>query len=129
MMSSTPTNRRNLYMHSASGQDMVPGEAEALADLIEEEIRLLVAALPDALARQWLPSPVPRPRFDTAERASGDHSDPTADIVTDPRRLAVRRVVQDAELALRETAARVERARRGLERAVRWYDGEDVPSA
>ena len=126
MMNIPPTTTERTHMSPTPDRAMVPGEAEALAYVIQEEVRLLVAALPDGVARQWLPSPVPRPRFDTSERASGDHSDPTADIVADPRRLAVRKVVQDAEVLLRETARRVEMARRGLERAVAWYDGEDV---
>lgn len=115
------------------------GEKGTLGDLaheIEKEIAaMLTASLPPALSRQWEASPVPKPREDTAERSSGGRPpNPTADVVLDGRRLAVRQAVIEAERALqRARSARlglglirdaVVVARRDLDRAVARFDGE-----
>lgn len=120
-MSSPHTTERHPHMQPMDLAPVHPA-AEYLARLIEEEVHLLIEVLPDALERQWEPSPAPRPRFDTDERATGDRVDPTGDTVTDPRRLAVRQTVKDAEALLRETAIRVRGVRRAMELSVAWYD-------
>ena len=108
-----------------------------LARQIEKEIEaLLRASLPPALARQWEGSPVPKPREDTAERSSGGRpANPTADVVLDGRRLAVRDAVTNAEGDLRRVVfmkTRLARLledlrqdRRDLDRAVARFDGEE----
>lgn len=99
-----------------------------LARLIREESEALLLALPDAVARQWSLSPVPKPREDTPQRASGDRpADPTADTVADPRRLAVRAAVLNAEKALRDAAVALRGSRLAVERSVARFDGEGRP--
>lgn len=56
----------------------------------------LAALVEEATEVQFMPSPIPRPAEDTTERSKGGHSDPTARITTDPRRLAVREFVTDS---------------------------------
>lgn len=98
---------------------------DALVRIIREETEALIAVLPDATARQWSPSPVPKPREDTSQRASGDRPpNPTADTVLDARRLAVRETVLRSERALREVAVSVRGTRLAVERAVARFDGE-----
>lgn len=98
---------------------------ERLAELIERETSKLKAVMGEGSARQWQASPVPRPHFDTTERATGDRaSDPTADVVMDLRRLAVRDTMERARHVLYETLLGVAGARRGLELAIERYDGE-----
>ncbi|MGZ0151850.1 DUF7169 domain-containing protein [Kribbella sp. WER1] len=98
-----------------------------LADLIKEETDSLMNELPAALDRQWSASPVPKPREDTQQRASGGKSDPTFDIVADPRRLAVRRTVASAEIALRDALITLRASRVAMARAVARYDGGGLP--
>lgn len=100
---------------------------DALARVIEKEAEALKDVLPAALARQWSASPVPRPREDTPQRASGERpSDPTADTVLDPRRLAVRGTVIRAERVLLDAAAALRAARLAVVRAVETFDGEEA---
>lgn len=104
----------------ADGRDV---SLEMLAELIREEVAALLETLPDAYARQWTASPVPRPREDTNERAKGPHSDPTPSIALDGRRLALRDQVVASEHVLRSAAVAVRGVRRGLERALDRWDG------
>lgn len=60
-------------------------------------LRQLVA---DAGDCQWRPGHSPIPREDTTERSKGMSSDPTANIVADTRRLALRVAVLEAEAKL-----------------------------
>lgn len=89
----------------------------------EESLRL---ALQITTAReiQWEASPIPKPREDTTQRATGGHSDPTGTIATDLRRLAVRVAVMDAERALTQSRLDMRNARLGLEAAVAAWNGE-----
>lgn len=96
---------------------------ESLVRLIRDETEALGAILPEALERQWIASPVPKPREDTTERSSGGRSDPTGDSALDGRRLKVRQGVKDAESVLRQTAIRVRGARLFLERSVAEWEG------
>lgn len=73
---------------------------------------------------QWEPSPVPKPREDTTQRASGGHGDPTGDIVLDARRLAVREAATAAESVLTRYAAELRLARVNVEEAVARWNGE-----
>lgn len=56
----------------------------------------LAALVEEAAEVQFMPSPIPRPAEDTTERSKGGHSDPTARITTDARRIAVREFVTDS---------------------------------
>ncbi|GAA2230469.1 hypothetical protein N1031_07080 [Herbiconiux moechotypicola] len=77
-----------------------------------------------AEAVQWSPAPVPQPRDDTTERASGGHSDPVPRIVTDERRLAVRAAVTGAYRAMDSAVDDLDRARVDLELAVATWNGD-----
>lgn len=89
----------------------------------DEALRLMLA-LNTADEIQWERSPVPQPREDTTQRASGGHGDPTADIVLDPRRLAVRGAVVAAEESLKNAVRALRDARRDVEHAVAIWNGE-----
>lgn len=96
------------------------------ARLIREESLALIRALPPALDRQWSPSPAPRPYEDTSQRTTGDRpSDPTGDTVLDPRRLAVRESVTNAERMLARAVVGLRLARLQVEKAVARFDGDD----
>lgn len=108
----------------------IPPRADArIRAIIDEEVGALLTALPAARSRQWTASPVPRPREDTTERShGGPPPNPTADLVLDPRRLALREAVVRAEHTLIALATRLADARRDLERATAAFDGaEDEP--
>lgn len=97
-----------------------------LVALVREESAALEAALSGALAVQWQPSPVPKPRDDTTERAKGGHGDPTPSIVADGRRLDLRAQVEASRRTLRDAAVAVRGVRRGLEIALlRWEGAEE----
>lgn len=83
----------------------------------------LIEYLKEAADVQWQPSPIPRPRDDTSERALGEHSDPTADVATDPRRQAVRAVFLDGTLALIRARIAASAVRRHLEVALDEWAG------
>lgn len=100
---------------------------DALALIIRQESDALLATLPEATARQWSSSPVPKPREDTPQRASGDRpADPTGDIVLDARRLAVRDTVVRSERALLHAARTLRGVRLSMESAVARFDGEGL---
>lgn len=91
---------------------------------VAEEALKLALALNVAEEIQWEPSHTPKPREDTSQRASGGHGDPTGDIVLDPRRLALREAVSDAERLLAENARALRRARLNVLDAVARWNGE-----
>ncbi|QIN94443.1 hypothetical protein SEA_LEGO_43 [Arthrobacter phage Lego] len=84
----------------------------------------LAQSIETAREIQWEASPVPKPREDTSQRASGGHGDPTGDIVLDSRRLAVREAVVAAERALARAAEELQTARVNVDRAVARWNGE-----
>ncbi|URQ05031.1 hypothetical protein SEA_ITER_43 [Arthrobacter phage Iter] len=88
------------------------------------EALLLIQSLTTAAEIQWEPSPVPKPREDTSQRASGGHGDPTGDIVLDARRLALRDAVSDAEAVLSRYVAELIAARVNVDHAVARWNGE-----
>lgn len=88
------------------------------------EALLLIQSLNTAAEIQWERSPVPQPREDTTERASGGHGDPTGDIVLDARRLALRDAVSHAEATMTRYAAELQAARINVDRAVARWNGE-----
>lgn len=94
------------------------------ARTVAEEALRLAVALNAAEHIQWERSPVPAPRDDTTQRATGGHGDPTGDIVLDPRRMALREAVRDAERLLTENARALRRARLNLLDAVDRWNGE-----
>lgn len=117
-----------MFTVSASTNDLSDDERldaslEAMVQIIRQETDALAELLPDAVIRQWTTSPALKPREDTTERGSGAYSDPTGDAALDDRRLQVRAFVRDAEALLRETAARTQGVRLGLERAVDRWNG------
>jgi len=96
-------------------------------DLAERAL-LLAAELPKAEGIQWTSAPVPKPRDDTTERASGGHGDPTFATVADDRRLAVRAAVLAGYDALEGAIQALEVARAGLDRSISSYYGDhDTP--
>ncbi|CCQ44286.1 hypothetical protein ARTSIC4J27_210 [Pseudarthrobacter siccitolerans] len=98
---------------------------EALRAVTAESLQII--RLLDAAAEiQWEPSPVPKPREDTTQRAKGGHGDPTGDIVLDARRLAVRESFTRAERALADYLAFLRSTRQELARAVENWNGETV---
>lgn len=113
-------------MNDALFNDERDAGLERLVEIIRQETEALAALLPGAVSRQWTASPVPKPREDTAERSSGDRSDPTGDTALDGRRLAVRESVKRAEALLRESAVRTRGVRLFMERSVSEYDGENA---
>lgn len=56
--------------------------------------------LADSREAQWRAGRSPVPKADTTERSRGLVNDPTANIVLDPRRVALRAAVVEAEAAL-----------------------------
>lgn len=98
---------------------------DALVTTIQKEAETVREQYPQAIARQWEASPAPRPRDDVGRSATGARpADPTAEIVLDARRLAVRQTVKDAEALLRETAVRLTRINERIREAVARFDGE-----
>ena len=104
---------------------MTPDDLAPLAASLAREVALLAAALPAATDAQWVASPIPKPRFDTSQRAQDDrHADPTSDVALDTRRLALRQQIVDSEAMLREALITVVGVRRGIEiRLARWAGG------
>lgn len=93
---------------------------DTLRAFAEDALRL-ASLLGQADEIQWQPSPTPKPREDTTERSKGGHGDPTASIVADDRRLAVRVAVLKGEGAIEQAAAAVRSASADLEHAIdRW---------
>lgn len=72
---------------------------------------------------QWQRSHSPQPYDDTTERSRGGHSDPTADIVSDPRRLELREAVQAAEKALGDADLALRKAKDTLDVALDKWAG------
>lgn len=100
-------------------------ELDALLALLGRETEAMKQALPEALARQWEASPVPKPREDTSQRASGDRPNPTEAIVLDARRLALRTTIEEVRQAVRHGVVRVRAGRLALDHAVKRYDGAE----
>jgi hypothetical protein len=90
---------------------------------VAREALLLASTLTEAEAIQWSPSPVPKPREDTTQRAKGGHGDPTLAIVLDDRRMAVRSAVEAAHAKLAALAEEVRTTREALGEAVDQWNG------
>lgn len=74
-------------------------DALSMRELLDACVRAwteLAALVEEAAEVQFMPSPIPRPAEDTTERSKGGHSDPTARITADARRIAVREFVTDS---------------------------------
>lgn len=95
-----------------------------LLALLAEESAALTAHLPAALDAQWSAAPVVRPREDTAERAKGLRSDPTANIGLDVRRQNLRAQLVTSMAVLQRAVVTVRGVRRGLEMRLAAWDGE-----
>jgi len=83
----------------------------------------LTRAIDAAEEIQWEASPVPKPREDTTQRATGGHGDPTGDIVLDPRRLAVREALSEAEKEVRDLTVRLSKMTATLNESVDAWNG------
>lgn len=66
--------------------------------------------LTDSREAQWRAGKSPVPKEDTTERSKGLVNDPTATTTLDPRRVALRVAVIDAERALRQADAAMRHA-------------------
>lgn len=97
-----------------------------LLALLRREVDALEVALPGAIDAQWERSPVPRPREDTHERASGGISDPTADVAADEARVILRAQLVRSERIARSTIVAVRGVRRGLEMALARWEGDEA---
>jgi hypothetical protein len=98
-------------------------ELRALALAVRREVDALVSTLAEAMDVQWMPSPIPRPRDDTTERAKGGHGDPTPSITLDDRRLDVRAQVRASARRLGEAAEAARVTRAALEAALDAWAG------
>jgi hypothetical protein len=96
---------------------------ETVRIVAEESLRLALV-IGTAEEIQWEASPVPKPREDTTQRATGGHGDPTGNIVLDARRLAVRDAVKEAERVLALYSLELRNARLKLDDAVTAWNGE-----
>ncbi|QOI66961.1 hypothetical protein SEA_GARDENSTATE_49 [Microbacterium phage GardenState] len=87
-----------------------------------------VIHLADSLAHaeevQYLKPAAPSTRQDTPEKAKGGVSRPTEDIALDPRRLALRARVIEAEQLTDGISARAEAAANALDAALREWAGQ-----
>lgn len=91
-----------------------------------DEAEAVLALLPAAQEVQFDRSVSRLPaEQDAGRRAVGGHSDPTADVATDPGRLYLREVLSRCEAHLVNAATSLGGVRRGLERALVPYDGPD----
>jgi hypothetical protein len=106
------------------GEDPRDANLERLAAMAVEEATALATMLPAALEYQWRRPAVVRPDVDTTERESGGHSDPTADVALDGRRLRLRAQVIKSERVLRDAVIAARGVRLGLEKALAAYEGE-----
>jgi hypothetical protein len=100
-----------------------PADVSAVVKATTAEALRLLLLLDDAVAVQWQTSPVPKPREDTTQRASGAISDPTLATVLDERRLAVRQAVRRAASALDAHSSALSSARRDVEIALQAWEG------
>ena len=107
-----------IHRSSSSGESF-----SEFADQIRTEVETLLGILPEALSRQWEPSPVPKPREDTSERSSGGSpSRPVEALVFDGRRLALRAALGEVFIAVK----RLQVASDSLSRSVARFDGDDA---
>lgn len=83
-------------------------------------------ALGPATAVQWDKAPVQaRPTWDTEEKSKGGPvADPTADIVLDERRTAVREAVQEAEALVWKLLVAVPAINEALDHSVEAWSGD-----
>lgn len=107
-----------------------PSERDArllrFAALAESEAKAIRNLLPVAREVQWDRSTAGLgERDETGRRATGGHSDPTADTACDPGRLYVREVLARCEPNLADAVARLRGVRRGLERALERWEGAE----
>jgi hypothetical protein len=96
--------------------DLQDQEAREVLGVIASQARDLADVLDLARNVQWTPA-------NPAPVEDGQPANPTADIVADPQRLALRLQVIASERALRDQAAHLIRLRSDLERALEPYGG------
>lgn len=83
--------------------------------ILVDEAQLLAHLLTDAVEHQWLPAARPAGIDTEGRKASGGRPDPTAEVVLDPARLALRDTVKRVERALRDAAITARGSRRAIE--------------
>lgn len=91
-------------------------ESANITETIMAEAAALGAVLEEANEVRWSLPPRRRPAEDTSERSSGPHSDPTADIVTDERRLALSTEVDSVLTGCHKAVIALQAMRRSVER-------------
>lgn len=99
---------------------------DGLIKWARQELDMLETLLPALTDAQWSQSRRPLPREDTHERATGAHSDPTADTALDSNRLALRLQVIKSERAIRSAIIAVRGVRLGAERALSSWEGSET---
>lgn len=102
----------------------MPSKLTTAVQSFAEEVLYLGRDLAAAEAIQWTAAPVPKPRDDTTQRATGGHGDPTLDIVLDARRLAVRDAVEQAHAAIAEAQKTAATARQKVNAAIATWEGK-----
>lgn len=99
-------------------EDIAAIEDEALLDLVYETLRRLAEGLDKARSVQWT-APVPE------ARVNGQPSNPTAEVASDPTRLALRLAVLAGERTFRESVSTVLATARDLEERLRPWTGPE----
>lgn len=105
-----------------------PHDAASLAAQAREAraaIDDLIEYLDEAVDVQWDPSPIPKPREDTTQRASGGHGDPTSAVALDDRRGEVRSAFVAGSQALDVATIQARATRRRIEEALDRWAGHD----
>jgi len=97
----------------------------AIVRSVAAEALALALTLAEAEEIQWQPSVSPKPREDTTERSRGGVSDPVANTVADPRRLAVRDTVEAGKAQLEVLISSLHSARLDLEQAIDKWNGRE----
>lgn len=96
----------------------------SVRELVRQSL-LLAQILADAEDAQWEPSPTPKPRDDTTERAKGGHGDPTLAITLDDRRLALRASVSTASAEIIRATTAISAARANVHSALARWNGDE----
>lgn len=90
------------------------------------EAEALLRVLPAVLDARWERAPRSQGQAnETGRRSKGPHSDPTTDVALDPARLHLSTVVTRGERHLADAVSRIRGVRRGVERALDHWQGDD----
>lgn len=98
-------------------------QLDNLADQVRQEAEALHTILSMALDVQWTATPTVQASDDTADRVKHRAIDPTGEIACDLDRLALRDQILQSQHVLRDAVVALRGVRRGLERALRPWQG------